>query len=130
MSGPELRRIRKGLGLTQTQFARLLGYTHYSRISQMETGKENVPKVTERLARMYCIYGIPSDSSGCLVQPVISPIDDAWTMLEIMSEIDEIAKKGILPDGDGVNGPTKTWAKDAARRFKEKYKTVKIFKRG
>jgi len=61
MSGPELRRIRKGLGLTQTQFARLLGYTHFSRISQMETGKENVPKVTERLARMFQMNGVPDE---------------------------------------------------------------------
>ena len=47
-----------------------------------------------------------------------------------MSEIDEIAKKGTLPDGDYVNEPTRTWAEDAARRFKEKYGVVKIFKRG
>lgn len=64
MSGNELRRIRKGLGLTQTQFARLLGYTHYSRISQMETGKENIPKTTERLARMFQTHGIPPEWSA------------------------------------------------------------------
>lgn len=61
MTSSELRRIRKGLGLTQTQFAHLLGYTHYSRISQMETEKENIPKTTERLARMFQMYGVPDE---------------------------------------------------------------------
>jgi len=57
----ELRRIRKGLGLNQTQFALLLGYTHYSRISQMERGKENIPKTTERLARLIQMHGAPPE---------------------------------------------------------------------
>lgn len=70
------------------------------------------------------------NSSVHSVQPVVSPVDDAWTILEIMSEINEIAEKGILPDGDGVNEPTRMWAEDAARRFKEKYKTVKLFEKG
>jgi transcriptional regulator with XRE-family HTH domain len=61
MTGSELRRIRKGLGLTQTQFARLLGYTHFSRISYFETGKEPIPKTTERLARMFQMHGVPSE---------------------------------------------------------------------
>ena len=57
----ELRRIRKGLELTQTQFAILLGYTHFSRISQMETGKENIPKTTVCLARMFQMHGVPDE---------------------------------------------------------------------
>lgn len=61
MNGSEFRRIRKGLGLTQTQFARLLGYTHFSRISYFETGKDPIPKITERLARMFQMHGIPPE---------------------------------------------------------------------
>ena len=57
----ELRRIRKGLGLNQTQFALLLGYTHFSRISNFETGKDPIPKTTERLARMFQMYGVTSE---------------------------------------------------------------------
>ena len=57
----ELKRIRKGLGLTQSQFASLLGYTHFSRISNFERGKDPIPKTTERLARMFQMYGVPDE---------------------------------------------------------------------
>ena len=52
MTGTELRDIRKSLDMTQGEFAKRLGYTHYSRISQMETGKEPVPDRTANMARI------------------------------------------------------------------------------
>jgi len=61
MNSAELKRIRKDMGLTQTQFARLLGYTHFSRISYFETGKDPIPKTTERLARMFQMNGVPDE---------------------------------------------------------------------
>jgi len=61
MTGTEFRKIRKDLKLTQTQFARLLGYTHFSRISYFENDKEPIPKYTERLALMIKWHGIPSE---------------------------------------------------------------------
>jgi len=51
-------------------------------------------------------------------------IEKCYTLIEIISEINEIAKKGTLPDGDGVNIPTILWAEDAMERFYEKYTIV------
>lgn len=59
MKGTELRRIRISFKLSQTQWAYLLGYTSFQRISQMETGKEPIPKQCELLVRMYSEFGIP-----------------------------------------------------------------------
>jgi len=61
MTSNELKRIRKGLGLTQTQFAILLGYTHFSRISNFERGKDPIPKTTVCLARMFQMHGVPDE---------------------------------------------------------------------
>jgi len=58
MTKEELKRIRKGLGLTQSQFAKALGYTHYSHVSNFETGKKQIPETTWRLAKMYHKFGI------------------------------------------------------------------------
>ena len=71
---------------------------------------------------------VESDSSGCSVQPMVIPvIEDAFTIIEIISEINEIAEIGILPDGDSVNESTILWAEDAIIRFKDKY-TVELKK--
>jgi transcriptional regulator with XRE-family HTH domain len=61
MTKEETKRIRKGLGLTQSQFAKVLGYTHYSRVSYFETGEKPIPETTARLAKMYQIFGIPDE---------------------------------------------------------------------
>lgn len=61
MTGAELKRIRKGLGLSQARFATLLGFKSYHRISMLENSKETVTKTVERLARMYQINGIPPE---------------------------------------------------------------------
>lgn len=61
MTKEELKRIRKGLVLTQSQFAKVLGYTHFSRISYFENGKEPIPEITSRLAKMYQKFGIPDE---------------------------------------------------------------------
>lgn len=51
-------------------------------------------------------------------------IPDALPILIILSEINEIAEHGILPDGDSVTEPTRLWAEDAAKTIKENYKIV------
>ena len=49
-------------------------------------------------------------------------IENAFTIIEIISEINEIADKGTLPDGDSVNISTILWAEDVIQRFREKYR--------
>ena len=44
-------------------------------------------------------------------------------IIEIISEIQEIAETGYLPDGDGVNVPTRMWAEDVVKRIDENIKT-------
>ena len=63
------------------------------------------------------------NSSDCSAESGIMPIiEDAFTIIEIISEINEIVDKGTLPDGNSVNISTVLWAEDAIQRFKEKYR--------
>lgn len=43
-TGKQFYELRKSYGLNQTKFAKMLGYTNKSYISQMETGYREVPK--------------------------------------------------------------------------------------
>ena len=47
MTGTELRRIRESWGLTQAQFAQLLGYSPHT-ISDIERGKKTVTNMLEK----------------------------------------------------------------------------------
>jgi len=40
-------------------------------------------------------------------------------MKKVIDEINEIAKTGFLPDGDGVNESTRLWAEDVVNRIKD-----------
>lgn len=43
-TGKQFYELRKSYGMNQTKFAKMLGYTNKSYISQMETGYREVPK--------------------------------------------------------------------------------------
>jgi DNA-binding transcriptional regulator YiaG len=47
MQGAELRQLREAWGMTQQQFARLLGYSAHT-ISDIERGKKTVTKMLEK----------------------------------------------------------------------------------
>jgi len=47
MSGEELRTLREAWGLTQAEFARLLGYSVHT-ISDIERGKKKVTNMLEK----------------------------------------------------------------------------------
>ena len=68
------------------------------------------------------------DSYNRRVKPMVSPLDDAWVLLNIISEINEVAETGKLPNNDEISRSTKLWAKSIARRFKKKYKSFRLFK--
>ena len=60
------------------------------------------------------------NSSDCSAESGIMPIiEDAFTIIEIISEINEIVDKGTLPDGNSVNISTVLWAEDAIGRFRD-----------
>jgi len=40
-------------------------------------------------------------------------------MKQTIDEIKEIAESGTLPDGDGVNEPTRMWAEDVVKRMSD-----------
>lgn len=71
---------------------------------------------------------LKSNSSERSVQPMVSPLDDAYVILDIISEINEVAETGKLPNDDEISRSTKLWAKSIARRFKKKYKSFRLFK--
>ena len=48
-----VRECREELGLSQKEFSRLLGYSHYNRISAIENGKESISKAAVRLLNAY-----------------------------------------------------------------------------
>jgi len=56
-----VRDCRKKLGLTQREFSRLLGYSHYNRISAIENGKEPISKAAVRLIEAYMAGYRPKD---------------------------------------------------------------------
>lgn len=43
MATTRVREIRKKIGLTQTEMARLLGYASYMRVSEIENGRAAIP---------------------------------------------------------------------------------------
>ena len=61
MTGDEIREIRVGLGLTQEQMARLLGYSSNQRISDIERGTRDAGPAVELLLRAYRDGHIPLD---------------------------------------------------------------------
>ena len=61
MTPEEFRAARARLGLTQFAMARLLGFSHLSRISEMENGKTNISASVERLLRAYLDGYRPGD---------------------------------------------------------------------
>jgi len=71
---------------------------------------------------------LKSNSSERSVRPQVSPLDDAWVLLDIISEINEVADIGKLPNGDEIDKSTRLWAKSIVRRFKKKYKKFRLIK--
>ncbi len=66
MTGSELARIRKRLGLSLTGMGRALGYegnknTLQVAISRYENGDREIPPWIARLAQMYDRHGVPDD---------------------------------------------------------------------
>jgi len=58
MSPAEFTAIRTGLGLTQTQLARMIGYGQ-QHVSDIETGKKPIQQVTSLAIRAMLILGLP-----------------------------------------------------------------------
>lgn len=52
MTPEELREIRKMTGLSQSKFARLLGYKRHFTISEFENGRKSPPEQTLILYRL------------------------------------------------------------------------------
>jgi len=50
MTGNKLKEVRTKLGMSQTEFAELLGYKTYHSINLMESGKRKIPKTVEMVA--------------------------------------------------------------------------------
>jgi hypothetical protein len=66
MTGGDLARIRKKLGLSLYEWGRALGYqgNHNGiqvQVKDMETGKRTITRMCERLARMYERHGVPEE---------------------------------------------------------------------
>ena len=66
MTGPELRVIRKQLGLSVIQMGRALGYgggdnTVSVQVRRWEGGQREIPPWIARLATMYGRHGVPKD---------------------------------------------------------------------
>ena len=66
MTGPELRAIRLGLGLSLSKWGRALGYSGdrqvlASAMHRYEAGEREVPEWIARLAVMYQRHGVPDD---------------------------------------------------------------------
>lgn len=53
MTPAELKQARQSLGLTQSQIARLLGYSAQPNYSAVETGAKNPSAAVTRLLRAY-----------------------------------------------------------------------------
>jgi DNA-binding transcriptional regulator YiaG len=43
MAGDRIKSLRSKLGLTQTEMAKLLGYSSYMRVSELENGRAEIP---------------------------------------------------------------------------------------
>lgn len=66
MTGPDLKTIRKRLGLSTLQMGRALGYrgndnTVSVAIRQYESGQRDIPPWIARLVAMYGRHGVPED---------------------------------------------------------------------
>jgi transcriptional regulator with XRE-family HTH domain len=64
MTGPELRAIRKHLGLPLVAMGRALGYqggdkTLNAQLHKYESGERTIPPWIARLAEMYARHGVP-----------------------------------------------------------------------
>jgi DNA-binding transcriptional regulator YiaG len=59
VNGSEVRRIRKQLGLTQDEFARLIG-VHLVSVSRWETGKMGIRLTAEKLMRLLAKSAVKS----------------------------------------------------------------------
>ena len=60
MTPAEFRNLRRKLGLTQDQLAKIMGYGSQSRIGEVESG-ETVPAKAERLMLAYASGYRPDD---------------------------------------------------------------------
>ena len=87
--------------------------------------KEIIDEISEYLIEKLQDKDSSERQVDAMVRPTIT--NDDFTLIEVISEINEIAQKGTLPDGDGVNESTRLWSEDAVQRFREKY-TVKFEK--
>lgn len=66
MTGPELRAIRKQLGLSLVAMGQALGYqgsakTLNAQVHKYETGERPIPPWIARLASMYARHGVPDE---------------------------------------------------------------------
>jgi DNA-binding transcriptional regulator YiaG len=64
MDPTEIRAQRKGLGLTQSQMAHVMGYGDRTRITEIENGRNNPSKSAVRLLKAYVDGYRPADWPG------------------------------------------------------------------
>ena len=61
MTGDEIRAARKHLGLTQSQFAEVMGYSHKTYVSAMESDTRSMSDQGQRLLQAYLDGYRPKD---------------------------------------------------------------------
>lgn len=61
MTAEEFKEIRIGLGLTQAQIAKVLGYGQPVRVAEFERGAKNISPLLDRLMRAYAAGYRPED---------------------------------------------------------------------
>ena len=83
MTGDDLKRIRKGLGLSTLELGRVLGYDAADKTVQMmirryESDQRPIPPWLGRLALMLERYGVPEDfrDKDALMKTLYERIDD------------------------------------------------------
>lgn len=57
LSGDEIRFLRKGAGLSQSELAKIVG-VHPTRVSKWEGNDGHIGKNNDRLLRAYCLFGM------------------------------------------------------------------------
>ena len=98
MNGLELRKIRKGLNLTQSQLAKELGVNRVT-VTRWETGKSNISRRYE--AEIKIVNGITQQAEAqfILLLDNLGPLTmrDFLTCVEVLTEeqVKKYAREGI-----------------------------------
>ena len=81
-TGADVLRIRKELGLTQDDFAELLGYSRGSYVSEIEKGRRSVEAMPARLLGYIERHGLPGASASAS-----SPADELRAIASGLAQV-------------------------------------------